>query len=134
MTQRGDSPFGALSKIFHEPSRLAILSTLCGSAHGMAFGELKEACGLTDGNLSRHLKTLEEARVVTLRKSFHGKAPRTQIRVSDHGRESFVRYLKALEQVLVRAAEAVEGLPSEDSFSGAWATGWATETGFPTNR
>lgn len=108
------SPFGALNKIFHEPSRLALLSALCGATHGMTFSELKRDCRLTDGNLSRHLKTLEEARVVTVRKSFQGATPRTVVRISDFGRESFIRYLEALEQVLVTASEAVEREKSAD--------------------
>ena len=87
----------------------------------MTFSELKRACDLTDGNLSRHLKTLEEARVITVRKTFQGSVPQTKVRISDFGRESFIRYLQVLEQVLVQASEAVERDPAGASmFSGLW--------------
>ena len=56
-----DNPYEALERIFHEPSRLAIMSELCAVHQGLAFNELKERCGLTDGNLSRHLAALEKA-------------------------------------------------------------------------
>ena len=44
----------ALERIFHEPNRLAIMSTLCAADEGLAFTDLRDACGLTDGNLNRH--------------------------------------------------------------------------------
>ena len=47
--------FDALERVFHEPSRMAILSALCTVRGGMPFTELRDRCGLTDGNLSRHL-------------------------------------------------------------------------------
>ena len=50
-----DNPFEALERIFHEPSRMAIMSALCAADGGLTFNELKERCALTDGNLNRHL-------------------------------------------------------------------------------
>ncbi|MCK6620036.1 MAG: transcriptional regulator [Calditrichaceae bacterium] len=102
-----DNPYTALKTIFHEPNRLAIMSALCSSADGLTFKELKESCELTDGNLSRHLKALEEAQVILIEKKFIGAKPRTTVVLTDIGRESFVDYLKALEEVLKKAAEAV---------------------------
>lgn len=107
MTTKNDNPYSALEKIFHEPNRLAIVSALCGAAEGMTFGELKEECKLTDGNLSRHLKALEEASAVKIRKSFVGSRPLTTILLSSKGRDSFLEYLKALEEVLQKAASAM---------------------------
>lgn len=104
-----DNPYSALKTIFHEPNRLAIMSALCSSVDGLTFKELKESCELTDGNLSRHLKALEEARVILIEKKFIGSRPRTTVVLTDLGRESFVDYLKALEEVLKKAAEAVAG-------------------------
>lgn len=101
------SPRIALNKIYHEPSRLTIMSTLCGASRTMSFNALKDECKLTDGNLSRHLRTLEEAAAVMIRKTFSGNKPQTTIRITDLGRETFVEYLKSLEQVLIRAAEAI---------------------------
>ncbi|MEM7394954.1 MAG: transcriptional regulator [Verrucomicrobiota bacterium] len=107
MNKTGENPFSSLNRIFHEPSRLSIMSALCGSERGMAFNELKSQCDLTDGNLSRHLKTLEEAKAVKIKKAFSGARPKTTVRITDLGREGFVEYLKTLEDVLHRAAEAV---------------------------
>ncbi len=99
--------YSSLEKIFHEPNRLAIMSELCRTADGLAFNELKERCNLTDGNLSRHLKALEEGGAVKIEKSFVGVRPRTTILLSPNGRESFLEYLNALEEVLRKAAQAL---------------------------
>ena len=52
------SSFASLERVFHEPARLAIMSVLCAADAPLSFGELKESCRLTDGNLSRHLRVL----------------------------------------------------------------------------
>ena len=101
------NPYSALQRVFHEPNRLAIMAALGGVAEGLTFNELKEQCDLTDGNLSRHLKTLEDAGAVELDKCFVGARPRTTVFLTDMGRESFVEYLGALEAALQRAAEAM---------------------------
>jgi DNA-binding transcriptional ArsR family regulator len=97
-------PYAALERIFHEPRRLAIMSALLGAPDGLSFRQLKESCDLTDGNLSRHLKALQEAGAVAIDKSFVKNRPRTTVFLSDQGRESFAQYLSALEEVLVEAA------------------------------
>jgi len=102
-----DNPYASLNRIFHEPNRLAIMSALGGAPQGLTFNELKDQCTLTDGNLSRHLRTLEEAGAVHVRKNFVGSRPRTTVRLSDLGKEGFVEYLKALEEVLLKASESV---------------------------
>jgi DNA-binding transcriptional ArsR family regulator len=107
MPSNSDNPYTALKRIFHEPNRLAIMSALCGSANGLTFKELKQECDLTDGNLSRHLKALEEAEVIVMEKKFVGVKPRTRVILTDKGRENFMEYLQALEEVLKKAADAV---------------------------
>ena len=107
MSNKPDNPYSGLKRIFHEPNRLAILSALSRAANGLTFRELKEDCDLTDGNLSRHLKALEEAAVIRIEKKFVGSRPRTTVLLTDKGRENFVEYLQALEEVLIKAAEAV---------------------------
>lgn len=102
-----DNVFVALKRVFHEPNRLAIVSALCKEKDGLSFNELKDECELTFGNLSSHLKTLQEAGIVDVEKSFESNKPRTTISLTDHGREQFVDYLKALENVLQKAANAV---------------------------
>lgn len=104
---KADNPYDALEKIFHEPNRLAIMSSLCATSEGLTFNQLKDECKLTDGNLSRHLKALEESKVIKIKKSFVGSKPQTRVNLTDHGRNSFLEYLKALEEVLKKAATAI---------------------------
>lgn len=101
------NPYTALQRVFHEPNRLAIMSALGASVSGLSFRDLKEQCDLTDGNLSRHLKTLEEAHAVRLEKKFVGARPRTTIYLTETGRDEFLAYLRALEEVLQRAADVM---------------------------
>jgi len=103
-SERPERPYSALDRLFHEPSRLAILATLVGASRGLSFGELKEACALTDGNLSRHLKALEDDGVVQIDKRFVGSRPRTTVHLSRRGRLRFLDYLGTLEKVLEDAA------------------------------
>ena len=108
MKTTSDSPFDALEKIFHEPNRLAIMSTLCAADGGLPFTDLKAACRLTDGNLSRHLKALEETSVIRAEKSFVRLRPRTTIRMTQAGFRRFHEYLSALAEVLEQSRQAME--------------------------
>jgi DNA-binding MarR family transcriptional regulator len=108
-----ENPYHDLKQIFHEPNRLAIMSSLCNTEDGCTFNELKEDCNLTDGNLSRHLKALEEQKMIRIKKSFvHGK-PQTRVFLTDRGRQKFIDYLQALEEVLKIAAESLAGQEKE---------------------
>mgnify|MGYP001576604610 CR=1 FL=1 len=103
--------FDALERIFHEPNRLAIMSTLCGAGNrGMAFNEVKAVCKLTDGNLNRHLKVLEESGAIKIAKTFVQDKPRTTVSLSTQGIQRFHQYLEALAQVLKQAQKS---LPAE---------------------
>jgi DNA-binding transcriptional ArsR family regulator len=107
-----DNPFTALSRVMHEPNRLAIISALAAAVDGLSFSELKEACDLTDGNLNRHLKALEEDAIIAQHKDTReGKRPRTTVTLTPEGRKRFVKYLATLEEVLAQAAASV-GSPS----------------------
>lgn len=101
----GDIP--ALERIFHEPSRMTILSALCAAAEPLSFPELKTVSGLTDGNLSRHLKALEVAGVVRIRKTFVGVKPRTTVTLTEKGLKRFDEYLSALADVLKKARQSM---------------------------
>jgi DNA-binding transcriptional ArsR family regulator len=103
MTDTANNLYDALERIFHEPNRLAIMSALCATREGLAFNDLKEACNLTDGNLNRHLKVLEEAGVIRIQKAFINAKPRTTIVLSAKGLERFNQYLEALSAVLKKA-------------------------------
>jgi len=114
VNDRNDNPYAHLERIFHEPGRLTIMTNLLGAPDGLTFTELKAACNLTDGNLSRHLKVLEEAKAVTSKKRFFKNRPQTTIFLSKDGREDFMTYLQALETVLLdAAAKAAPGKPKK---------------------
>jgi DNA-binding HxlR family transcriptional regulator len=72
----------------------------------LAFADLKQLCGLTDGNLSRHLQVLQEAGLVEIIKGYAGNRPHTQCRLTPAGRQRFLDYLSVLEQVVRDAAAA----------------------------
>jgi DNA-binding transcriptional ArsR family regulator len=101
-----DNPFDVLEKIFHEPNRLAIVSAVCAAERGIPFTDLKTACRLTDGNLNRHLKALEEEGVIRIDKSFVQSRPRTTIYLTKTGLKRFNEYLGALTKVLEKARQA----------------------------
>jgi DNA-binding transcriptional ArsR family regulator len=103
-----NNPYENIKQIFHEPNRLAIMAALCAAeTDGMTFNELKKECGLTDGNLSRHLKTLKNIDVIRIEKKFVGVKPCTTVFVSQNGYERFNEYLSALSEVLEQAREAL---------------------------
>ena len=112
------NPHEALEKIFHEPNRLAIMSALCAAPGGVTFGELKAACGLTDGNLSRHLAALEADGVIRVKKEFVGAKPRTTVFLTDAGLDRFNDYLTALEDVLQQAKRAQAALDARSKTKG----------------
>ncbi len=107
MNCENHNPYQALTRIFHEPNRLAIMSALAAASEELRFTELKDQCDLTDGNLSRHLKTLEESEMIQIRKCFIDQKPRTTITITNSGRSSFLDYLGNLEEVLNKAANAL---------------------------
>ena len=77
------------------------MSTLSG-VEKLDFNEMKAALGLTDGNLSTHLTHLEKAGYVEIAKGFHGKKPRTTLRMTDKGREAMNRYVQILQGIIDR--------------------------------
>ncbi len=107
-----DNPFASLSRVMHEPNRLALISALAAAVDGLSFGELKDTCDLTDGNLNRHLKALDDEGIIAQRKEAGGGGrPRTTITLTPAGRRRFVKYLETLEEVLAQAAASV-GAPA----------------------
>jgi DNA-binding IclR family transcriptional regulator len=113
-----DAPFSyeGLDRVIHEKARLGMLTSLMVHANGLAFADLKQLCGLTDGNLSRHLQILQEAGLVRIDKRFERNRPHTSVRMTAAGRKQFLDYLSVLEQVVRDAAEAAEDdeLPVEN--------------------
>lgn len=98
--------YEGLDRVFHEKARLGIVTSLAGHVDGLAFRDLKQLCGLTDGNLSRHLQVLEEAGIVAVTKGYEGRRPHTSCRLTQVGRQRFDAYLAVLEQAVRDAAAA----------------------------
>jgi DNA-binding HxlR family transcriptional regulator len=99
----GDAAHGPLEldRLIHERMRLAIVSALAVNA-SLSFNELKRLLDTTDGNLSVHARKLEEAGYIECTKSFDGRVPRTDYRLSPVGRRALERYLDHME-ALIRA-------------------------------
>ena len=100
----GKYAYEGLDRTMHEKARLGILTSLASHPEGLLFNDLKELCSLTDGNLSRHLQTLQEAGLVEVWKGYHKKRPQTLCRLSSEGRDRFMEYLAQLEMVVKDAA------------------------------
>jgi len=88
-----------LDKILDNRIRLSILSILM-IEEMVPFKEIKESLGLTDGNLASHVKALEKAEYITVYKSFVGKKPNTEFKISKSGRKAFTEHLKKLERLI----------------------------------
>jgi predicted ArsR family transcriptional regulator len=100
--------YDGLDRVIHERARLSVLTSLITHAKGQSFGELKQLCGLTDGNLNRHLMVLEEAKLVTTAKAMEQGRPQTVCKVTALGRKRYVEYLAVLEQVILDASSAIK--------------------------
>ena len=100
--------YPGLDRVIHERARLSVLTSLARYPKGLRFGDLKELCGLTDGNLSRHMQVLQEAGFVAVEKSFEHNRPQTTCRLTTEGSKRYIEYLAVLEQVIQDAAAAVK--------------------------
>jgi DNA-binding MarR family transcriptional regulator len=117
----GQFSFDGLDRVLHEKARLGMLSSLMANPQGLLFSELKELCNLTDGNLSRHMQVLQEAGLVEVWKGSQGKRPQTLVRMTDQGRERFLKYLNVLERIV---RDAIEASKVTDRAPSAERTGW----------
>ncbi len=88
-----------LDKVIHERMRLGIISALAANAK-LSFTELKTLLNTTDGNISVHARKLEDAGYVTLEKSFKGRMPLTEYKITKEGREALTRYLDHMEALI----------------------------------
>jgi len=102
-------PTNGLDDVVHQRHRLGIL-TITAEAHGAEFGYLREALGLTAGNLSRHLSVLEDAGLVQVEKGYKGRRPRTWVRITGRGRSALAGELDILAG-LVRLRSALRQPP-----------------------
>ena len=107
--QSGRFAYDGLDRVIHEKARLGVLTSLASHPKGLAFGDLKQMCALTDGNLSRHLQVLEEAGLIAIVKGYDRNRPQTVCRITAEGRRRYLAYLEVLEQVVRDAAAASTG-------------------------
>ena len=89
----------AIDEVIHGRVRLGIMAFLAG-ADSAEFSTLKARLQLTDGNLSVHLRKLEDAGYVEILKTFVGRKPQTQARITKAGRAAFARYLAAMSALV----------------------------------
>ena len=98
----GRFAYEGLDRVIHEKARLSVLTSLAAHPNGLLFGDLKQLCGLTDGNLSRHLQVLQEAKLVTIVEALraqpaaddaedHRRGPAALPRLSRHPRTGRAR-------------------------------------------
>ncbi len=104
----GRFAYEGLDRVIHERARLSVLTSLVTNPKGLAFGDLKLLCALTDGNLNRHLRVLEKGKMIEIVKKHDRNRPQTICRITPSGRTRYVEYLSTLEQV-VRDAVRVTG-------------------------
>ena len=88
-----------LDRLIHERIRLGIVSALA-TNHSLSFNDLKRVLKTTDGNLSVHARKLEEAAYVACTKSFEGRVPKTEYRLTAAGRKALERYLDHMEALI----------------------------------
>jgi DNA-binding MarR family transcriptional regulator len=94
-------PFLQLDRVIHEKGRLGIMSALAASPE-LSFTELRELLQMTDGNLTTHIRTLQEAGYVGITKSFRDSRPLTTCTMTKAGRDAFGGYLALLEQIVAQ--------------------------------
>lgn len=92
-------PFLNLDRLIHEKGRLAMMSLLAASSE-VSFTELRDTLSMTDGNLTTHIRTLQEAGYVAVTKSFQNNRPLTTCTLTPKGRAAFTAYIDLLEQIV----------------------------------
>lgn len=85
--------------LLHQPIRSKLISLLISNGE-LPFKALKDILDLTDGNLSSHLKKLEDADYVKIEKFFEGKRPKTVVKITDNGKAAFLNYIEALKEFI----------------------------------
>ena len=92
-------PFLQLDRVIHEKGRLAIMSMLAASPE-LSFTDMRDALNMTDGNLTTHIRTLQEAGYVSITKSFRNNRPLTTCSLTQAGQKAFAGYINLLEQIV----------------------------------
>ncbi len=92
-------PYLQLDRLIHEKGRLAIMSMLAASPE-LSFTELRDALEMTDGNLTTHIRALQQEGYVSVTKSFQNNRPLTTCSLTVAGRKAFAEYITLLEQIV----------------------------------
>ena len=92
-------PFLQLDRVIHEKGRLGIMSMLAASPE-LSFTELRDALGMTDGNLTTHIRALQEEGYIAVAKSYQNRRPLTTCSLTPAGRKAFAGYINLLEQIV----------------------------------
>jgi DNA-binding MarR family transcriptional regulator len=103
-------PTTRLDPTIHQPARLGILTVACETKR-IDFVSLRDLLGLTDGNLSRHLATLEAAGYISVEKAFEDRKPRTWISATKAGRKALATEIAALRDIVAAAEPAARRAP-----------------------
>lgn len=98
-------PFLQLDRVIHEKGRLPIMSLLAATSE-LSFTELRDTLKMTDGNLTAHLRTLQQAGYVGLTKTFQNRRPLTTCSLTKAGRDAFRGYIDLLEQIVRQNRES----------------------------
>lgn len=94
-------PFLQLDRVIHEKGRLAIMSMLAATPE-LSFTELRDTLDMTDGNITTHIRTLQEAGYIAVSKSYEKNRPLTTCSLTAAGRKAFAGYIDLLEQILAQ--------------------------------
>jgi DNA-binding MarR family transcriptional regulator len=91
--------FLQLDRVIHEKGRLAIMSMLAASPE-LSFTEMRDTLKMTDGNLTTHIRTLQEAGYISITKSFQNNRPLTTCSLTSAGKKAFTSYINLLERIV----------------------------------
>ena len=109
----GRYAYEGLDRVLHEKARLGLMTCLAGAPEGLSFGELKQLCDLTDGNLNRHLKQLTDARLIRVERAASAGRPQTTCFLTPSGRKRFLAYLAELQRVIGDAQSQIQHQPKK---------------------
>jgi DNA-binding MarR family transcriptional regulator len=110
-------PFLQLDRVVHEKGRLAITAALAATPE-LSFTELRDLLGMTDGNLTTHIRTLQEAGLLAVTKSFRDSRPLTTCALTAAGRQAFTAHIQLLEQIVRQARARDPASPASPDDSG----------------
>jgi DNA-binding MarR family transcriptional regulator len=118
VSSEGRFAYEGLDRVIHEHARLSVLTSLITNPKGLTFNDIKQLCSLTDGNLSRHLRVLEQESMIEIAKGHERNRPQTVCRITSGGRKRYVEYLSTLEQVVRDAEKVARDEPSSGMVRG----------------